>query len=79
MRTVSQIIDDLGGARFVATSLGLPIGTVAAWKHRESIPADKWLAVIGLNPADGKDGASAHELAAAHAEPAPATQSESVS
>ena len=42
MKTAGDIIDALGGYRRLATAMGLPPGTVGAWKARGSIPARHW-------------------------------------
>jgi hypothetical protein len=69
MRTVSQIIDDLGGGRHLASAIGVPVGTVAAWKHRSSIPADHWLAITALPVIEGSQPVTADCLVMAHAKP----------
>lgn len=47
MRTVSDIIDKLGGATVVADLLGLKAATTAAsWKQRNSIPVEHWSKLV---------------------------------
>lgn len=67
METVEQVIDAFGYAR-LASSLGIPVGTVSAWKSRASIPADKWLAITDLARAEGKEAITLETLARMHAE-----------
>jgi hypothetical protein len=74
MERVSHIIDHLGGPRRVASGLAVPLGTVAAWKHRESIPAEHWLALSKINSPEGaaitlEALATAHARAAGKAQP----------
>ena len=61
----SDIIKALGGAAKVAAHLGIPANTVTYWRHRNSIPANRWLALTRI------DGAAAAgvtiEALAAHA------------
>jgi hypothetical protein len=38
MKTVSELIEALGGSTRLAGKLNLPIATVGAWKARGSIP-----------------------------------------
>lgn len=38
MRSVSDVIEALGGSSILAGELGLPATTVASWKSRGSIP-----------------------------------------
>jgi hypothetical protein len=66
MRTVSEIIESLGGTSAAATALTLPETTVSSWKSRGSIPPAYWSPLIA---AARKRGASLdlellHELAA---------------
>lgn len=42
MRSVTEIIDALGGTTAVAAARGLPATTVASWKTRGSIPCVYW-------------------------------------
>ncbi len=44
----SEIIDRLGGYRFVAAQLKKNRMTVASWKSRSSIPVDDWSGIIWI-------------------------------
>lgn len=77
MLTVPKIIDDLGGAAVLAANLGLPLGTVSAWKTRASIPSERWAAIVSQATATGKLDITLEVLAglaAARAESAPPSQ-----
>jgi uncharacterized protein YjcR len=65
MNTVAQVIDAFGYAA-LATKLGIPAGTVSAWKSRNSVPSDHWLAIAALAKAEGKDGVTLETLAQMH-------------
>ena len=45
---VPTLITALGGVTRLATALGLPLGTVSAWKTRRSIPVDQWQKIIEI-------------------------------
>lgn len=70
MKTVHDIIDALGGGKSVAEKLGVPVGTVGAWKHRLSVPPEHWLALTKIDPASGHDRVTLDDLALAHAKDA---------
>lgn len=42
MRSVSEIVDALGGLTAVAAALDLPLTTVSSWKSRDSVPVSYW-------------------------------------
>jgi len=46
MKTVGELIDALGGHRKLAAALGVPSGTVSAWKSRGAIPARAWPGLV---------------------------------
>ena len=60
----SEIIKALGGPTKIATQLGLPPNTVTYWRHRNSIPANRWMAIIRLDGA-ADAGVTIEALAAA--------------
>lgn len=63
MQTFSQIIDALGGYAKAADALGVPAGTVSAWKTRGSIPSAYWHRLVNLASTQGVDGVSLETLA----------------
>ena len=48
MTDASNIIKALGDYVKVAEALGIPEGTVAAWKSRNSIPPSQWVSIVNL-------------------------------
>ena len=56
MDTLSEIIAAQGGVTKFASDLGLPLGTVSAWKTRNCVPAGKVIDVERLT------GVSRHKL-----------------
>ncbi|WP_394072624.1 carph-isopro domain-containing protein [Roseixanthobacter glucoisosaccharinicivorans] len=48
MKSVAEILDGLGGVTSVSDGLGLPLGTVSAWKTRASIPSRHWDGLVRL-------------------------------
>lgn len=62
----SQIIQALGGPAKIAAQIGVPPNTVAYWRHRNSIPANRWLAITRVDGA-ADAGVTAEALAAAFA------------
>lgn len=46
MKTVSDVIDTLGGPSALARTMGEEVSTVSAWKHRGRIPARHWPLLI---------------------------------
>lgn len=65
MRTVSEIVESLGGTTAVATALVLPETTVSSWKSRGSIPPAHWSPLIAAarKRGVGLDIELLHELA----------------
>ena len=63
MDSVAAIFEGLGGVTAVAEMLGSPLGTVSAWKSRDSIPAEYWSRLIAAAKARGVDGVSYEALA----------------
>ncbi len=63
MDSVADIFDRLGGVTAVAAMLDSPLGTVSAWKSRDSIPAEHWSKLIGAAVARGVEGVSYEALA----------------
>lgn len=43
--TPAELID-AKGAQHIAEAVGVPLGTVRMWKHRNSIPRTKWPEMI---------------------------------
>jgi hypothetical protein len=64
----SDIIQSLGGAARVAAHLGIPANTVTYWRHRNSIPASRWLALTRMDGA-AEAGITIEALAARVSEP----------
>lgn len=46
MDSVAAIFSAFNGVTAVADMLGLPLGTVSAWKSRESIPSQYWRKLV---------------------------------
>ncbi|MFA7751922.1 carph-isopro domain-containing protein, partial [Klebsiella pneumoniae] len=67
MSAVAAIIDKLGGYAKVAAGIGQPPGTVAAWRHRASIPVKHWPALAAFAEQEGSKDASYGHLVSAHA------------
>lgn len=63
----ASLIDKLGGYAKVAAGLNVPAGTVAAWRHRKSIPVGYWSALVTLAAATPADEVTFETLASAHA------------
>jgi hypothetical protein len=56
MRTIKQIIGDLGGMRTVARALGHSNHTtVQGWMERDSVPVQHWSALVQLAQEQGKE------------------------
>lgn len=69
MRSVSALIDDLGGDTAVAGVLGLKAATtVASWKARKSIPVKHWPRVVSAAQERGLNDVSYENLVSMHAE-----------
>lgn len=67
MNAVAALIDRLGGYTLVAAALNVAVGTVAAWRHRGSIPVRYWPALIAIEPQSGGTPVTYAELVAVHA------------
>ena len=63
MQTFSQIIDALGGYAKAADAIGVPAGTVSAWKTRDSIPPAYWHRLVNAAGSQGIAGVSLETLA----------------
>jgi hypothetical protein len=63
-RTASSLIVERGDYEAVAAKLGIPAGTVAAWKSRNSIPRRNWPEIIDAFPDLTMDELRATERAA---------------
>lgn len=63
MQTFSQIIDALGGYAKAADAIGVPTGTVSAWKTRDSIPPAYWHRLVNAATAMNLAGVSLEALA----------------
>lgn len=48
MRTVGEILEELGGVTKVARALGLPISTVHTWSRKNAVPAWRRDNLVGL-------------------------------
>jgi len=66
MRSHLQIVQDAGGYREVARTLGLPPDRVRFWERRKSIPPTEWkrISESGLASLDELAAAAAQEAAA---------------
>ena len=73
MSDLATIIQTLGGVTRISRELGVPLGTVSAWKTRGSIPVRNWPALVALAGKVGASGVTHVALVAAH-QPAPQTQ-----
>ncbi|MFT0892935.1 carph-isopro domain-containing protein [Pseudochelatococcus sp. G4_1912] len=68
MQTFSSIIDAFGGYTKFAQAVGIDkLGTVSAWKTRDSIPSSYWQRVVDAASEAGIDGVSLEALAMAAA------------
>lgn len=54
MRTVPDIIDELGGATAISNGTGLPITTVHSWKRAQFVPDWRRPALIAFARKVGK-------------------------
>lgn len=45
MTKIRDMFNEAGGVTQIASSLGMPIGTVSAWISRDTIPAERVLQV----------------------------------
>lgn len=45
---VAELLDDLGGQTVIADFLGVPVGTVGAWRHRCFISPGLWGRIVDL-------------------------------
>lgn len=73
MSDLATIIQNLGGVTKVSRELGVPLGTVSAWKTRGSIPVKNWPALVDLAGKIGAANVTHLTLVAAH-QPAPAAE-----
>lgn len=48
MKTVSELIEALGGSTQLARRLSVPVSTVGAWKARGSIPARYYMTLVQI-------------------------------
>lgn len=67
MSDVASLIDQMGGYAGIAAAIGRPAGTVAAWKHRRSIPVTYWPSIIDYADRQGWQHINYASLVAAHA------------
>jgi hypothetical protein len=74
MRGPAELIDDLGGAAFVAKEIGRPVTTVASWKSRKSIPVDQWSSLIKLARQEKLENVTYEKIALLHADQSEAAQ-----
>jgi hypothetical protein len=69
MRSVSEILETLGGSTAVAAALDLPFTTVASWKARSSIPVPYWKPLAEAARQRGVRGLTVDVLAELAAKP----------
>lgn len=55
-RRVEDLIDALGGQRQISDYLGVPIGTVGAWRHRRYISPAFWALIVEMAHSRGMKG-----------------------
>lgn len=63
MKDVATVLDALGGVTAASISLKLPLGTVSAWKTRNSIPFEYWDRIVTVARRRGEDGITFDALA----------------
>lgn len=63
---VAKLIDDLGGQTLIADFLGVPVGTVGAWRHRCYIAPWFWGRIVDLAKRRKLRGVSIDTLYAMH-------------
>ena len=63
MRSINDVFDGLGGVTAVGVVLKLPLGTVSAWKTRESIPPEYWTKIVSVAERLGVEGLTLEFLA----------------
>lgn len=63
MKSVSDVIDALGGVTAASTALKLPLGTVSAWKTRNSIPFEYWDRIVAIAKRRGEGDLTFEALA----------------
>lgn len=66
MKSVSDIIDALGGSSAVAGALKLPATTTASWKSRNSIPVEHWPKLTAAALERGVEDLTYETLVSAH-------------
>lgn len=71
MQSVSDVIEAVGGVTAVSRALGKPVGTVSAWKTRESIPSEQHAALVDAAQALGRHDVTFELIARLHAAPSP--------
>jgi hypothetical protein len=64
MKTVSDLIEALGGSTWLARELDLPIATVGAWKARGSIPPRYFPALVRIASQEKVKGVTLESLVA---------------
>lgn len=65
MQTFASIIDAFGGYAKFARAIGVDkLGTVSAWKTRDSIPSSYWRRVVAAAEKEGVAGVSLEALSA---------------
>jgi hypothetical protein len=69
MSNVASLIDSLGGYAKIAEAIEVRPGTVAAWRHRGSVPVPYWPKLISAAPALGAAALTYDVLVEAHAGP----------
>jgi hypothetical protein len=63
MKDVATVLKALGGVTAASIALRLPLGTVSAWKTRNSIPIDYWDRIIAVAKRRGNGEVSLDALA----------------
>lgn len=63
MGSFSAVIDAFGGPAKFGRALGIPASHAGVMKHRESIPAEYWPAVVKAASEKGIDGVTFEGLA----------------
>ena len=68
MKSVTELVDDLGGPTAVASLLDLPETTVSSWKIRNRLPVRYWPQFISLAADKKLKGVNYHALVRLHSE-----------
>jgi antitoxin CcdA len=66
MKSVSELIESLGGHQQLARALRVPPGTVSSWKSRGAIPARVWTALVAQARKRRLQGIDLETLASLH-------------